>query len=165
VLGRAGGKYPDTYNSTIIVSGGRKPQRYTLKNLIRSGEFFRIVEAARLCSAPDAGTVFLAFETPFVGAMESFAIVQYSPRVITVQGLPVADQGRIVVQSPTEVDLWTAAGEWGIDLGGIVSDAAPKRYAVRACHLEQQGVRCSSSTKMVGPVSPDTFMAARIKIR
>lgn len=156
------GKDLDAYNSTIIVQDGPEKRSYPLKDLIKDGEFFRLVESARLCSSADAGTVFLAFETPSTGASEGFAVVQYSPQGITVQGLPVADEGRIVVQSPTEVELWTAQG--GEGLGGIECDACKKQYAIKTCHLGQEGVHCSGPTKAAGAVSPDKFMRARIKL-
>jgi|YelNatPaOPRAMG01_1025707.scaffolds.fasta_scaffold16491_2 hypothetical protein len=157
------GKDLDAYNSTVIVQNGPEKRSYPLKDLIKDGEFFRLVETARLCSSADAGTVFLAFETPSTGASEGFAVVQYSPQGITVRGLPVADEGRIVVQSPTEVEVWTAQG--GEGLGGIECDACKKQYAIMTCHLGQDGVHCSGPTKTAGAVSPDKFMRARIKVR
>jgi hypothetical protein len=155
-------KDTDTYSSTIIIRNGVNSQ-YPLKNLIKGGEFFRLVEAARLCSSANTGTVFLAFETPSTGANEAFAVIRYSPQAVSVQTLPVADQGRIVVESPTDVELWTSDGVAG--LGGIECDACKKRYVIEACHLGERNVRCSRLSKTVRPVSPDTFMRARIKIQ
>jgi hypothetical protein len=156
------GKDLDAYNSTIVVQGGPKVQAYPLKDLVKFGEFFRIVETARLCSAPDAGTVFLAFEAGSTGAAEVFTVVQYSPRAVTVRGLPEADYGRIVVRSPAEVEVWTA-GQVGP--GVIDSNATERPYTFKTCHLTQEGVRCSNSTKTVGPISPAKFIGARIEVR
>jgi hypothetical protein len=151
----------DAYHSTILVQHGHRERQYPLKDLIRGGEFLRIVEIARLCSTPDAGAVFLAFESASTGASEGFVVVQYFPRAITVQGLPPANQGRIVIRSPTEVELWTAQG--AESLGAIECDGCKKRYAVEACHLGEE-VRCSTPTRIVHSVSPDKFIQARIAV-
>lgn len=159
------GRDLDSFNSTITIQKGQTVQQYLLKNLIKGGEFFRLVETAKLCSSPSTGTVFLAFEAGSTGVSEAFAAVRYSSLSVAVKALPVANEGRIVIFSPTRLELWTA-GE-GEGLGGIESDAGKKRYAVETCELgqeQQERVQCSSQTRTGGVVSPDEFMRARIKI-
>jgi hypothetical protein len=156
------GKDLDNYNSTIVIQRGKESKKYPLKAQIKGGEVLRLVEMAKLCTSLDQGTVFLAFEAGATGAVEGFALVRYSPQSIAVQALPLTNQGGIVVRAdaPEHVEIWSVArGD------GIQCDACKKRYALQDCQLRQQSVECSPRARMVGPVSPNKFMRARIEVR
>jgi hypothetical protein len=62
-----------------------------------------------------------------------------------------------------EAELWTAQAEER--LGAIECDGCKKRYAVEACHLGEDEVRCSTPIRIVHSVPPDKFMRARIAVR
>lgn len=158
------GKHLDSYNSTIVVHRGQGIKKYSLKELVKGGEVLRLVEMARVCSSPDRGSVFLAFEAGSTGAAEGFAVVRYSPQTIEVQGLPLADQGRIVVKAaaPDQVELWSARDD---GIGGIECDACKKYYAVEDCEIGGPSVLCSKRQGAGGSFSPDKFMRARIEVR
>lgn len=152
----------DSYNSTIIIQRGQESKRYPVRELIKGGEVLRLVETAGLCTSPDQGSIFLAFEAGSTGAAEGFAVIRYSPQRIDVQALPMTDQGRIVVKAsvPDHVELWSAAGGDTVEC-----DACKKRYAVQDCQLGQLSVTCSKRQGTVGPFSPEKFMRARIQVR
>lgn len=154
----------DAYNSVIIVRRGQQQTRYPLSGLIQHGSILRLVEFAALCTAPDAGVVFFAFETASTGAEEGFAVIRYSPEAFTVQGFPGAIQGRIVLNkdAPYSAEMWSASGE---PKDKISCDACPKYYRVEDCQIGPQKLECQASSRRVGPYLPDHFMQARIKIR
>lgn len=157
------GKDLDSYNSTIVIQRGQEPKKFSLKELIKGGEFLRLVEMARVCGSPDQGSIFLAFEAGSTGAAEGFAVVRYSPAAVDVQAFPMANQGRIVVQrtTPNEVELWSASGS----AGGIDCDACKKHYVVRDCNVGQDSVECKQQPGAGEVLSPDKFMRARIEVR
>lgn len=157
------GKDLDSYNSTIVIQRGREQEKYPLKELIKGGEFLRLVETVRLCSAPDQGSIVLAFEAGSTGAAEGFAVVRYSSQVIDVQALPMADQGRIVVSKaePNKVELWSATGSAGV----IDCDACKKHYAVQDCEVGEHPVTCKRRPGTGEVRSPDKFIGARIEVR
>ncbi len=157
------GKDFDSYNSTIIGQRGQNQKRYPIDRLIKGGSVLRLVEVASLCGSSNQGTVFLAFEAGSTGAAEGFALIQYSPKAVDVQALPMADQGRIVVKRtmPNEVELWSALGSDG----GIECEACKKHYSVRDCNVGQQSVECKQRPGAGEVLSPDKFMHARIEVR
>jgi hypothetical protein len=157
------GKDLDTYNSTIIVQRGEERKAYALGRLIKYGSSLRLVETASFCSSPDKKTLFLAFETPSVGAAEGFAVIQYSSGGIDVQVLPMADQGRIVVSKAdlSKVELWSAKGS----ASKIDCDACKKHYEVQDCGVGEHSVRCSPRAGVDEIRSPAKFIGARIEVR
>ncbi len=154
----------DSYNSTIIVQRGNERSEYALRKLIKLGSALRLVETASFCPSPDKKTVFLAFETPSVGASEGFAVIRYSPDGVDVQVLPtMADQGRIVVSRAdlSRVELWSAKGS----ASEIDCDACKKHYAVQDCEIGEHAVRCSPRVGADEIRSPSKFIGARIEVR
>lgn len=155
------GKDIDAYGSTIIVERDQQRKKYPLKELIKGGEVLRVVETAELCSAPDQGVVFLAFEAGATGAAVGFVMIQYSPQSVEVEALPMAAQGRIVVKRkmPEEVELWSAT-----DGQGIACDACKKLYTIEDCHIGQQ-VECKKRSGVGVTLSPSKLMRARIEVQ
>ncbi len=153
----------DAYNSVIIVQRGQQKTKYPLRKLIRYGSGFRVVEIASLCASTDAGVVYFAFETPSTGAEVSFVEMRYSPDSLTVQGFPVANQGRIIVSKDAQypAELWSANGE---PKGATRCDACPTYYRIQDCQMGPEKLECRTRTREVGPFLPDKFMRARIKI-
>jgi hypothetical protein len=150
----------EAYNS----ERGRQQTRYPLSKLIQYGGGFRVVEIASLCTSPNVGVVFFAFETPSTGAEEGIVAMRYSPDFLAVQGFPVANQGRIVVSkdAPYPTELWSATGE---PKGAINCNACPKYYRIQDCQMGPEKVECRTRAREIGPFFPDNFMEARIKIR
>jgi hypothetical protein len=153
----------DSYNSTIIVQRGHERKDYALGKLIKLGSGLRLVETASFCSSPGKKTVFLAFETPSVGASEGFAVIRSSPDDVDVQVLPMADQGRIVVSRADldRVELWSAKGS----ASEIECDACKKHYAVQDCEIGQHAVTCNPRAGADEIRSPSKFIGARIEVR
>lgn len=157
------GKDVDSYNSTIIVQRRLERKEYALWRLIKLGSGLRLVETASFCASPDKKTVVLAFETPSVGATEGFAVIRYSSEGVDVQVLPMAEQGRIVVNKAdlSRVELWSAKGS----ASKIDCDACKKHYAVQDCEIGGASVTCSPLTDMDEIRSPSKFIGARIEVR
>jgi len=153
----------DSYNSTIIIQRGQEQKEYALGRLIQPGSGLRLVEIASFCTSPDSGTVFLAFETPSIGATEGFAVIQYSAATVDVKVLPMADQGRIVVSKaePDKVELWSATGSASV----IDCDACNKHYAVQDCKIGEHGVMCKRHPGAGEVRSPSKVIGARIEVR
>lgn len=153
----------DNYNSTIIVQRGQERKEYPLQRLIKLGSGLRLVETAAFCSSPGKKTVFLAFETPSVGADEGFAVIRYTSEGVDVQALPMADQGRIVVSGTdlSRVELWSAKGS----ASEIDCDACKKHYAVQDCEIGEHTVTCSPRVGVDEIRSPSKFIGARIEVR
>jgi hypothetical protein len=150
----------DTYNSTVIVQRGRAQTRYDIGKLIKGGTVLRLVEIVSLCTASDEGQIILAFEGGSTGAVEGFAILRFTPGVVEVKALPIANQGRIVVKDATarNVELWSASpGDAGL------CTACKKKYTVRECTVGQQDVDCARA-RTVGRFAPDAFLKHRIEI-
>ena len=153
----------DSYNSTVIIQRGKERKEYPIGRLIKFGSNLRVVEIASLCTSSDQGTVFLAFETPSVGAAEGFAVIRFSPGAVDVQTFPMANQGRIVVSKaePDKVELWSATGS----ASQMDCDACKKHYAVEDCNVASQSVECKQRSGAGEVLSPDKFMGARIEVR
>jgi hypothetical protein len=151
------------YNTVIVVERGQQRTRYPLSELIKFGSRFRVVEIASLCTSPQAGVVYFAFETPSTGAEEGFVAMRYSPDFLAVQGFPIANQGRIVVSkvAPYPAELWSATGE---PKGAIICNACPKHYRIQDCQMGSDKVECHIRAREVGPFLPEKFTGARIKI-
>jgi hypothetical protein len=156
-------KEAKSYNSTIIVRRGHERKEYALTRLIKYGSGLRLVELASFCSAPDSGTVFLAFETPSIGAAEGFVVIRYSSDRIKVQALPIVDQGRIVVTKaePNKVELWSATGR----ASAIDCDACNKYYVIQSCEVGKSAVTCNRQPGPAKIRSPSKFIDARIEVR
>jgi hypothetical protein len=156
-------KEEDTYNSTIIIQRGQERKEYALGRLIKLGSGLRLVEIASFCTAPDSGTVFLAFETPSIGAAEGFAVIRYSSEAVDVQVLPMVNQGRIVVSKakPNKVELWSATGSASV----IDCDACNKHYAIQSCEIGEQAATCNRQPGPGEIRSPSKFIGARIEVR
>lgn len=157
------GKDLDDYNSTMIIQRGQKQEKYPMARLMKDGSLLRPVEVASLCTSHDQGFVFLAFEVPFTGMSEGFAVIRYSPETIDVQAFPWADQGRIVVNRamPSEVELWSATGNADI----FDCNACRKYYSVQDCHVGKENVECKLRPGPRKVLLPDKFIGARIEVR
>ncbi len=150
----------DDYNCTIIVKRGQESKKYSMKVLTKGGEGDRIVEVANLCTSPEAGMLFLAFEEGYAGYGEGFAVVRYSPDAFDVRALPSAYQGRIVVNKadPNKVEVWSAEDS----ASKIECGACPKYYGIQDCEIGLTAVTCQ---RRAGPRKirlPDKFIGARI---
>src|SRR5258707_5264340 len=156
------GRDMDDYNSTIIVQSGQEQRRYPLREMITNGAGLRLVETATLCASPDQVTIALAFEAGSTGAAEGFAIIEYSPTGITVQALPMAYEGRIVIKRvvPDEVELWSSTVK-----DASLCEACKKRYVAQRCKITEQKMECTQPPEPKGVLDPNKFMRARIAIQ
>lgn len=152
----------DKYNSTLILRRNHEKQTYALAQLVKGGDVLRVVELACICTAPDRGVIYLAFEAGSTGAAEGFVAIPFSSQGVSAYGLPISYQGRIVVKRdhPGSVELWSASNASGIDC-----DACKKRYSVQDCKLGDRAVQCSARPATLIPASPMRFMKARIAIQ
>jgi hypothetical protein len=146
----------------MTVQRGGQQTRYRLGELIKGGEFLRLVETASVCTSSGQGIILLAFEAGATGAEEGFVMIRYSAGSMDVRGFPSVYQGRIAVNRsvPNTAELWGTTTK-----DASLCEACWKHYVIQDCKAGEAGVECTRRPGSVGPLNPGTFMLKRIEVR
>jgi hypothetical protein len=152
----------DFYDSTIVVNRrGGAIRSYNVGELIKH-QALSLARVGIVPSGDGSGMLVCEYEGSPTGGSEGFAILRFSPAGFELHTLPLTDSGKVVVfkSKPEQVEIWSALSDY------VASDADPRNYATRACHLQtQEGYVCGPPKRKHRRFIPSDIFETGIEIR
>lgn len=151
----------DFYDSTIIVNRRGTSRSYDVGELINH-QALSLARVGIVPSGNGSGMLVCEYEGSPTGGREGFAILRFSPAVFELHTLPLTDSGKVVVfkSKPEQVEIWSALSDY------VASDADPRNYATRTCHLQaQEGYVCGPPKRKHRRFIPSDIFETGIEIR
>jgi hypothetical protein len=152
----------DFYDSTVVVNRrGVASRSYNVGELIKH-QALSLARVGIVPSGDGSGMLVCEYEGSPTGGREGFAILRFSTAGFELHTLPLTDSGKVVVfkSKPEQVEIWSALSDY------VASDADPRNYATRTCHLQaQEGYVCGPPKRKHRRFIPSDIFETGIEIR
>jgi hypothetical protein len=149
------------WKTNITITQEKTEQRIPLGELIRDGQDLRLFRTFSIC-IPHQEALIIGLTRGWFDAIQGFVIIRRVDGKIGAYGLPVVQQGKIVVNRAdlNNVKMWSASPD---DEG--LCNACEKRYIVMECSYDLNGYKCKPEKKLYGPIAPNLVTKNIIEIR